>query len=283
MKIYIETDLEGVAGVRDFAEWAFSDRPYYHVARELLTLEVNAAVDGFFSAGATEILVDDGHGPGGIDITVLDPRVELSRGWKRWPRGMDEGFDAFAVVGQHAKSRTPLSNMAHTQSLVYLELSVNGIAIGEFGQLAMCASELGVRTIFATGEQAFAEEARALVPGIETVAVKRGTIPGRGDECTAEAYTNRNYGAVHMHPEKARGLIREGAVRALERAGKEDFGILDLTPPFRRVAVYRGTKDNPQRTFSVAEHPSSVVGVMNMQTERKPVESEEQLRELLVD
>lgn len=284
MKIYMMTDLEGVAGVRDFAEWTSPDSRHYDVARELLTLELNAAVDGFFSAGASYILVVDGHGPGAIDITKLDSRVDLLRGaGTGWPLELGRGFDALAFVGQHAKSRTPFSNMTHTQCCPYLELSINGKAIGEFGQLAMCASELGIRTIFAAGELALTKEAQDLVPGIETVSVKEGTVPGRGDECTEEQYRHRNRGAIHIHPQRAREMIRQGAIAAIQRAEKEDFGLIPLTPPFKRIAVFRGKEDNPQRTYSVAKHSSSVIEVMNMPFDKKPIESDKHLAELLVD
>ena len=284
MRIYVMTDLEGVAGVRDFQEWTSPGKPYYDLARELLTEELNAAVDGFFVGGATSILVADGHGPSAIDIVRLDPRVELLRGWGRgWPLGLEEGgFDAIAWVGQHAKSRTELSNMAHTQGCRYLELSVNGTAIGEFGQLAMCASELGVRAIFAAGELAFTTEAQALVPGIETVAGKRGTKPGRGDECTEEQYRLRNKGAIHQHPLRVREMIRKGAERAVRRAHEEDFGLIPLKPPFRRTLVYRATAEQP-RVYTVDEHPDSFSALMNMSADMKPLEGDEQLQELLVD
>ena len=74
-----------------------------------------------------------------------------------------------AFVGQHARSRSPQAHLAHTQSFGVLEIRINGIAVGEFGQLAMCASELGVRTIFGAGDEAFTKEAADLLPGIETV------------------------------------------------------------------------------------------------------------------
>jgi len=48
------------------------DRRYYEEAKKLLTLEINAAVEGFFKAGATEIYVADGHGYGGINHLLLD-------------------------------------------------------------------------------------------------------------------------------------------------------------------------------------------------------------------
>lgn len=286
MKILIMTDLEGVAGVRDFTEWIFHHSRYYDVARELLTREVNAAAEGFFAAGASYILVVDGHGPGAIDITKLDPRLDLMRGWhgKAWPFGMDQGFNFMAHVGQHAKSRTPLSNMAHTQGNHYLELSVNGAAIGEFGQAVYCASELGVRAIFGSGELAFTQEAQSLVPGIETVSVKRGTVEGRGDSCTEEQYEKRNCGAIHLHPQRAREIICAGARRALERA-KEDktFGVIPLKPPFKRVIVLRGKEKNPQRKYAIEEHPTSFIGLMNTPAKYKPVKSMKQLNSLLAE
>lgn len=285
MRIFLMTDLEGVAGVRNFQEWTGPDTRYYDVARMLLTEEVNAAVDGFFAAGAEYVLVADGHGPGAVDVTRLDPRADLLRGWARgWPVGLEEDdFDAVAWVGQHARSRTPFSNMAHTQSCAYLELSVNGIAIGEFGQLALCAGERGVRAIFAAGEAALAKEAQALAPGIETVAVKRGTIPGRGDECSREEYARRNHGAVHVHPVRARQMIREGARRAVERARSEDFGIVRLQPPYRRTVVMRHSSQFPYRRYAVDEHPDSIAALLNLPMNLKAASDDETWKALLVD
>ncbi|MEW6752173.1 MAG: M55 family metallopeptidase [Candidatus Latescibacterota bacterium] len=284
MRIYLMTDLEGVAGVQNFQSWTSPGQPFYLLARQLLTQEVNAAVHGFFAGGASGVVVADGHGAGAVDIADLDPRVEYMRGWPQgWPLGLEEGgYDAVAVVGQHARARTPLSNMAHTQSCEYLELSINGMAIGEFGQLVMCASELGIPAIFAAGEKAFAAEAQALLPGIQTVWVKRGTRLGRGDECTAEQYEQRNGSAIHLHPERARELIRVGAEEAVRRARQESFGILPLHKPFRQVMVLRAKESKPQR-YAITEHPESVAALMNLRGEQRPVESPEHLRQLLVD
>src|SRR5437773_12215476 len=131
MKIYLMTDLEGVAGVLNAQEWTGPGQPYYDLAKELLTLEVNAAVDGFFEGGATEVLVADGHGPGALDVRLLDERVEFLRGWGAgpYPLCLDSSFDAIAWVGQHAKAGTEFGHMAHTQGFSYLDLAINGISI----------------------------------------------------------------------------------------------------------------------------------------------------------
>lgn len=271
MRIYIMTDIEGVAGVLNFVEWCTPESRYYELAKELLTCEVNAAIDGFMVAGATDIVVADGHGCGGINPLLLDERVELMRGWPtEWPLLLDDTYDAVAFVGQHAKAGTEYAHLAHTQDWIYLDLRVNGTSIGELGQFAMCSSELGVPVIFCSGDRALCQEAQALLPGIETVAVKRGTTPGRGDELDADSYSKRNTSAVHLHPERARAAIRAGAERAVRRAAQERFGLLPLVPPFELVIHFRARGERPP-TIATVRHPSSVSALMNMPLEPQPV------------
>jgi D-amino peptidase len=274
MRIYIMTDLEGVAGVLNFKDWCLPESRYYELAKELLTREVNAAVAGFFAAGATEVLVADGHGAGGINPVFLDPRAELLRGFGMgWPFLLDDGYNVVAWVGQHAKSGTEYAHLAHTQSLHYLDLSVNDVSIGEFGQLAMCASQLDIPALFFSGDSAGCVEAQYLTPGIETVSVKRGTTAGTGNELDTEAYMDRNLGAVHRHPEKARDLIREGAERAMRNLrtyGRRPVVQPSLQAPYKRVTVFRAQGDQP-KTISVESHPSSVIQLMNMPFDPKPV------------
>ena len=108
MKIFIMTDLEGVSGVLNSLDWCYSDGRNYDLAKELLTREVNAAIEGFSVAGATEFLVVDGHGPGGISPVLLDSRADLLRGLSNgYPYELDATFDAIVWIGQHAMSRTP--------------------------------------------------------------------------------------------------------------------------------------------------------------------------------
>ena len=277
-KICIMTDLEGAAGIVNFEDWCGPEGRYYGRAREFLAMQVNGAVEGLFAAGATEIVVVDGHGPGALDPGQLDTRTEYQRGWfaERWPLCLDESFDAVAWVGQHAMSRTPCAHLAHTQSCGVLEIRINGVAVGEFGQLALCASELGIRAIFGAGDEAFTREAQELVPGIETVAVKRGLIPGAGDECTEQAYRRRNTPVVQLHPETAAERIREGAARALGRMDKEDFGLIPLQRPFVREHWFRATADSPP-TYCRAEHPTSVAGAFNLPLSKGPLPEDKRL------
>jgi D-amino peptidase len=274
MKVYMMTDQEGAAGVLDFQNFGMPGSYHYELARRLVTGEVNAAVDGLFEGGATEILVVDGHGSGTLDLELLDPRVEYLRGWGEgpYPLCLDASFDAAVWLCQHAKAGTEYGHLAHTGSAVVLDFCINGVSVGEFGQVAMCASELGVRTIFATGDAAFAREAQALVPGLETVAVKSGVKPGTGDELTEEQYSLLTSSARHVQPARARRLIREGAVRAIQRARAEDFGIIPLRAPFEKVVTLRANAERPHKTISRVTHPTSVAAVMNLGAPQEPLD-----------
>ncbi len=267
------TDLEGVAGVLDFENWCRPESRYYELAKRLLTLEVNAAIEGFFDAGADQVLVADGHGPGALAIDVIDERADIQRGWPEgpYPLGLDREFDACAWVGQHAMSGSIYAHLSHTQSFGYLDLAVNGKSIGEFGQLAMCASELGVRSVFASGDLAFTKEAQDLVPGIQTVAVKRGLRSTPGSDLSAEDYMRWNLPAVHTHPVRARQMILEGARESLEGAQKERFGLIALRPPFKRVTIFRPNKERP-KMIAREEHESSFIALMNTPYQQAPIE-----------
>jgi len=267
MKLVIMTDLEGVAGVINTADWIYPQSRYYETAKELLTREVNAAADGFFAAGADEIVVVDGHGCGGINGVLLDPRTELHRGWGKgpYPVGYDYGYDAAAWVGCHPKAGTPFGHICHTGNFDVIDCRINGISVGEFGQDIFLCQQYGVAPIFASGCLAFTKEAEALVPGIETVAVKRGLMEGSGDECDFAAYERRNWAAIHKSPETARKLIRASAEKALRRwlSSPETFCPTKISPPFTMTTRYRPSGGNAayERTVS---HPTDLAAMMNM-------------------
>jgi len=89
-----------------------------------------------------------------------------------------------------------------------------------------------------------------------------GTTPGRGDECDAKQYAARNTSAIHLHPQRARRAIREGAERALRRAQTESFGLIPLKPPFEMIKEYRATETRPKATLR-GTHPTSVIALFN--------------------
>lgn len=267
MKILIMTDMEGVAGVLNHDDWVLPSSRHYEKALRLLTAEANAAVDGFFEGGAKEVVIVDGHGAGGIDPERLDERAQLLRGApeKPWPFTLDSSFAALAFVGQHAKAGTPCSHITHTQWFNYIDLAINGVSIGEYGQMALCAMELGVPTILACGENALADEAMELTPGVVTVGVKRGILPDGLDRLDTDAYRRAKLSAIHLAPTRARFLIREGARQAIEKLKDQpaSFGYPNLKPPYVRTGRFRKNGATPPWQARDT-HSSSIITLMNM-------------------
>lgn len=149
------TDMEGVAGVVSLPEYCLTGPEnkygraeggkYYEHARELATLETNAAVDGLLEAGVTDVLVCDGHGPGGLNASLIHPdaRILTGRG-QRQPRGLDQSFDLALMVGQHAMAHTDGGHLCHSGSFSREGWAVNGVELGEIHLFMLLASEFDV-------------------------------------------------------------------------------------------------------------------------------------------
>jgi D-amino peptidase len=205
-RIFMVTDMEGVAGVVSFAEYSYPDGKYYEIARQLETAEVNAAVDGLLAAGVEDILVWDGHGAGGINFPDLHPAARLLSGrplapWSRLTEVIGR-YEACVMIGQHALAGTLTGNQNHTQSSQSIDYyKLNGRPIGEIAQCALFCGGLGLPLIFLSGDLAACGEAEELVPGIGTVAVKEGL--GRGS-------------AISLSAPEAQRRIRAGIKLAVE-------------------------------------------------------------------
>lgn len=75
MRVLIMSDMEGVSGIVDWAQ-VNGGAAMYEEGRRHYTEEINAAVRGARSAGATEIVVVDCHGAGGSwTFTSLVPEL----------------------------------------------------------------------------------------------------------------------------------------------------------------------------------------------------------------
>ena len=221
LKVFISVDMEGLAGVVSGVEVSASGPDYAHF-RAIMAGETNAAVDGAFRAGATEVLVRDSHGdkrnllPGDVD-----PRARLLRGASAGPKNMMEGidstFDAVVFIGYHAKAGTPGAILEHTSTGNVVDFTVNGVSLPEGGYNALMAGLYGVPVVFAAGDRALVEQLRGLLGPIGAVAVKEEI----GDA------------SLGMSPKRAQDEIRVGveqAIRARARAR-----IYKLSPPYTMV------------------------------------------------
>jgi D-amino peptidase len=242
VKIYIMTDMEGVAGVISSTDYCYPDARYYEIGRTLTTLETNAAIEGALEAGAVDFLVADGHGWGAIDPVQLHPAARLLAGRPlAYPFGCDSSFAAAFIIGQHARANTDGGHLCHTGSFDTEEVRLNGQVLGELGINMLFIASYGVPTVLVAGDQACCDEATALVPRIVTAAVKEGWRRGAPPGLTGQEAELYNGAATHLHPGVARERIKEAARRAVE--GCASMARFWLDPPYDYVRTYRRQPD----------------------------------------
>jgi len=174
-RIFIVTDMEGVGGVNNADEQLLPGQRRYDESRRLLAGELNAAVEGALAAGATEVVVWDGHdGSRSLSIDDIHPRAKLIQG-KSTPANYylsDRAYDGILFIGQHAMAGAKGGVLAHSQSFSVESITINGRTVGEIGQVAAIAGYFHIPVVMLSGDQAACDEIRELQPHAETVAVK---------------------------------------------------------------------------------------------------------------
>jgi D-amino peptidase len=178
-KIYIITDLEGVSGVYKFTQTREKDTPANIKACEYFMDDLAAVVRGLRAAGATEIIVVDGHGSQAVIPQMMEPGAKyvtgspktIGDGWR-----LDSSFAGVVLFGFHAMMGTPDGVLCHTQSSKSENRYwYNGVESGELAQSAASAGRSGVPPIMVTGDEATCREARKFFGDkIITVPTKMG-------------------------------------------------------------------------------------------------------------
>jgi D-amino peptidase len=179
IKIYIETDLEGVSGVYRFSQTRDKGSPENLKACEYFMGDLAAVVRGLRDGGATEILVIDGHGNQAMIPELMVVGAKYVTGLPRpqnntW--SLDKSYSGFVMFGFHAMNGTPDGVLCHTQSSESENRYwYNGVESGELAQSASVAGYYGIPPILVTGDEAACREARKFFgEGIVTVATKQG-------------------------------------------------------------------------------------------------------------
>ena len=200
--VFVVTDAEGVGGVcrQDQTD------PKDQEMRQLLTGEANAAVEGFLSGGAEEVIVWDGHdGSQTLSTLSIHPKAKLLMGAIGPSMLMERHFSAVAYVGQHSKANVRGGIMAHSYSSLGIQnMLLNGKPVGEIDVIAALAGHFGTPVIMLSGDQAAANELREIVPDAEVAVVKEGL--GR-------------YTCISLSAAAARDAIREAARRSMSKIG----------------------------------------------------------------
>jgi D-amino peptidase len=208
LKVFISIDMEGLAGVVNGPDVSPTGPDYAHF-RAIMAGEANAAIDGAFRAGATDVLVRDSHGnKNNILPSDLDPRARLLRGLSSGPKNMMEGIDstygAVVFVGYHAKAGTPNAILEHTSTNNVVDISINGVSLPEGGYNALVAGLYSVPVVFVAGDRAVVEQIRGLVGPIEGVAVKEEILDASNG----------------LSPKAAQDAIRSAVERAVVNRAK---------------------------------------------------------------
>ena len=231
MKVFLSSDMEGTAGIVDWAQ-CVGDGPEALAGKRLLLAEVNAAIEGAIEAGASEVLVNDSHST----MRNLPPdelagdASYLSGSHKPlyMMQGLDASFDAVLLVSYHGSMGAP-AVLSHTYNPnAVTEVRLDGVVTGEAGINALVAAHHGVPVVLVTGDRPACVETAALLPGIRTAVVKEAVS---------------RMAARSLHPRAACALIRAAAVEAV--AAADTIG----PPPLRADA----TLELDVRTSDIAE------------------------------
>ncbi len=254
MKVYISADIEGVAGVSHYPSTG-PGRFEYEQGRKWMTAEVNAAVRAALEMGATEVVIADGHGS--AHNILPDEMLENTALIRSWPRpliqmqGIEEGgYEAAIFVGHHASSVSYDGLLAHTYTLAFRDIRLNGISHSETSLNSLLAAHYGVPVVFCSGDEPYIKHCLESLGDIETVITKKtyGMSASRGEK--PSVIHNRIYDGVKVALARRREIgvlaLPEEFHLTLEFNDRSQPDMLDYLPWIKRTGAYTaevGLKD----------------------------------------
>jgi D-amino peptidase len=217
MKIFISTDMEGVAGV---VSWNEMEPPAGKEWTGMQDTELNWLVDALnqteFGKEISEIVVCDSHARGeNVRYgAVSDKRVQWIRGYPRpfyMMEGLDQSFDIVFFLGYHASIGSWRGGMDHTySSLSIYNIRLNGEAVGETIINAYYAGWYGVPIGLVSGDDVLERQIEDTL-GVPFVRTKEGI--GR-------------FSAKVYHPQ----IVRENYQKAVQELLKRNGTFKPLRP-----------------------------------------------------
>jgi D-amino peptidase len=232
VRVHISVDMEGIAGVASGADTT-PGAPHYEYCRTLMTAECNAAIEGCYDGGATEVIVNDSHGSmHNLIQGQVDRRAKVIRGRSK-SYGMMEGVTpdtaATLFVGYHARTGNAEGVLNHTMRGGDLQgVFLNDEPAGELRLNAAMAGHLGVPVVLIAGDDVLCAEGREVLGTVEAVQVKEAID---------------KYAALSPHPEVAQELIRDAARRAISSvaAGDAKYAAYRVEAPTTLRLAWNGT------------------------------------------
>ncbi|EHD19607.1 MULTISPECIES: M55 family metallopeptidase [Brenneria] len=210
MKIFISADIEGIAGVMR-PEQCSPGTAEYQLARGLMEQEVNAAIDGAFAGGATDVVVADSHAAMvNLRAENIDPRARLVQGK---PRGLSmvEGleqqqYDGMMFIGYHSAAGEA-GVLAHTiNGRAFYRVRINGEVMAESDIYAAAGAERDTPLWLVSGDDQLQQWIARHYPAAAYACVKRAIS---------------QHAAESLSPEAARRIIHQSAMNAVQTAHKK--------------------------------------------------------------
>ncbi len=231
LKVLVLYDMEGVTGVTSVKPTSFGSHPEYGEARKSLTADVNAAIAGLNAAGATEIVVVDGHGSGNssepdvLEAQLVPPAKMISRDrpFDIYMDSYDQSIDAIVAVAMHAGAGNQAGFLSHTYTIEDIQYKVNGIPFNESMILAMGAARSRIPLIAVTGDDQLEKEIRRFLPWIKYASVKHAVSRSKAESFPREEVNRRIESAV------------KEALLALDKARIPEF----ISGPFRFALTFQ--------------------------------------------
>jgi D-amino peptidase len=253
VKVLLLYDMEGISEAVKPADVNFGS-PSYPATREALTEDVNAAIRGLQKAGATEIVLTDGHGSGNPDPDYLldklpkgvrfdlrdvpyDPYIET----------MDKSFDAMVAVAMHGRAGGR-AFLAHTYN-GHTRWVMAGHDMNESMLVAASAARFDIPLILVTGDDVLRDEIKAFSPATDYVVVKQALSVSEA-EARPRAEVSADIEAAAERALKNRGKVRPWRPAEIAREFDNLYGY--VLPEQAAVAInFPGAKVVDNKTVKI--------------------------------
>ena len=207
-KYYVNVDCEGGACGVGTPGGTLTKSPSFEYVKLQMSREANAAVEALFDSGAERVILWDNHSNGvNLNYDLLDKRCEIALGRfiNRFP-GLEDDFSGVLLIGYHSMAGTANAVMAHTfSSMKFQSMKINNQVVGEIAVDSALAGEIGVPVLFISSDDKAVQEARNLMPNIESIITK---------------YSYNWNAAISKHPTKVIEEIYQGVKQAVENRKK---------------------------------------------------------------
>jgi D-amino peptidase len=229
-KVYLHTDIEGVAG------WVFYQSPkesvenHFHQQRmrQLLTNEVDAACQAALDRGVEQVWINDSHGNCyNLLFEQLPKQCQVMHGrgghFDAWLSCFDATVDALACIGMHAMAGTPYAVNAHS----LWHINNDAVCLSECTMAAALAGCHGVPCVCVSGDDKVTAEVKSKLPQAETAVVKWGLALQNARTLTPDAACELIYRSVRA------GLDRRDEIPPYRIPGPYRINISDRDPAVR--------------------------------------------------